>query len=219
MSSILSIQIGEVETLHRRLGTSDAEGEVWQSAFRKRGVEHEVEVTVMGLVGDAQADRKHHGGHDKAILMYAAGHYEDWRRRYPTLALDAGAFGENMTVDALCENNVCIGDVYRIGDVLLEVSQPRIPCWKISERWGEASFTDAVRDTGRTGWYVRVKETGRLVRGMEIDIVHRPHPSWSIAKLNAFFADREQWTRDVVEALQEIDALSVDWKRHLRVID
>ena len=87
------------------------------------------------LFGDGQADLKNHGGHEKAVLAYSVDHYPDWRIELNHRELPYGAFGENFTIEGLAEKSVCIGDTYVAGDVRLQVSQPRQPCWKISRRW------------------------------------------------------------------------------------
>ena len=99
--------------------------------------------------GEAQADKKHDGGLDKAVLAYSADHYEYWRRELPVLEMSRGAFGENFTVAGSCEENVCIGDTYRVGKVLVQVSQPRVPCWKLGRRWNLPDLTKRVETTGR----------------------------------------------------------------------
>jgi MOSC domain-containing protein YiiM len=88
------------------------------------------------LDGDGQADLVHHGGVDKAVLCYPHEHYEFWASEYSEVEWRAGCFGENLTLAGLCEADVCIGDVFQLGDALLQVSQPRQPCWKLSRRWG-----------------------------------------------------------------------------------
>src|SRR5690606_10003442 len=135
-----------------------------------------------GLVGDAQADRQNHGGIDKAVLAYAAGHYTDWQRELPQHAWQPGGFGENLTIDGLDESQVCLADVYRIGDVLLEVSQPRQPCWKLCLRWNQPDLARRVVATARSGWYLRVKQTGTMSAGLPVELVERPLPDWTIER-------------------------------------
>lgn len=189
-----------------------AEPERWTSGIFKSPIDGPVAVTVTGLLGDGQADPAVHGGPDKAVCVYAAEHYPAWRR---TLGLDAfvfGAFGENLTVTGLDEQAVCIGDVWRAGDVLLQVSQPRKPCWKLGRKWGRPSLTDEVRDSGRTGWYFRVLEPGHLSRGLPLSLVSRAHPAWTVAAANAVMHDR---VGDAA-ALATLEGLSENWRTTLR---
>lgn len=211
MSRIHSIQIGQVETLER-VFEDEERSQTWRTAFRKRPIDTPVEVRTLGVDGDAQADRKHHGGPDKAVLLYASAHYEAWRGMYPNLSLGPGAFGENVTVDDMDEQDVCIGDIYAVGTLVLEVSQPRIPCWKISERWHESTLTQAVRTQGWTGWYARVKVEGRIGAGERLELVERPHPEWSIAQLNDHLFNRKPWCEQSVHALRDLKVLADGWK-------
>ncbi|WP_218280054.1 MOSC domain-containing protein [Verrucomicrobium spinosum] len=90
---------------------------------------------VRGFSGDEQADRKHHGGVEKAVCVYPVEHYEYWHEHLPELALPHGAFGENLTTSGLLESGVSVGDVYELGEAIVQVSQPRQPCWKLARRW------------------------------------------------------------------------------------
>src|SRR5690606_28558955 len=124
-----------------------------RSAIDKAPVDGPALVTVTGLVGDEQADRKHHGGPDKAVHAYAVAHYPAWIAELPAAAgaLRPGGFGENLVVDGVTEADVCLGDRWRIGPVLLEVSQGRQPCWKLNVRFGQPDMARRVQTSGRTG--------------------------------------------------------------------
>ena len=146
---ILSIHTGRVQAFG---GDSDA-AESWTSAICKAKVSGAVQVQQTGIVGDQQADLVHHGGPDKAILTYAAQHYDQWNAEFPGKGFDAGSFGENLTVADLDESQCCIGDTFRVGDCVMEISQPRQPCWKLSRRWDLPKLAVLVQQNGRTGWY------------------------------------------------------------------
>ena len=90
-----------------------------------------------------------------------------------------GAFGENLTIAGLSEESVCIGDIFRIGDVTFEVSQPRQPCWKLARRWRMHELLGLVVRNGRSGWYLRVLEEGWIEAGMPVELIERPNPAWS----------------------------------------
>lgn len=155
------------------------------SAIAKTPVEGAVAVTVEGLAGDEQGDRRVHGGPDKAIHHYPRDHYADWRRDLGDHALlDApGAFGENVSTRGLTEAEVCLGDRFRLGSALVEVSQSRQPCWKLNDRFGVADMARRVQDSGRTGWYYRVLETGVVRAGDDLVLVERRFPDWPLARL------------------------------------
>jgi MOSC domain-containing protein YiiM len=179
---ISSIQVGSVRLYAR----SDA-GEYWESAIAKASVLGPVAVEFAGVAGDAQADRIHHGGADKALLGYAHGHYQIWQQEYPAVSLQPGSFGENLTITGLDEQSCCLADVVQAGTCILQVSQPRQPCWKLSARWGISKFEVRVRQTGRTGWYYRVLQPGTITPGDALHLLERPQPDWTIARCNQVF--------------------------------
>ena len=138
-----------------------------------------------GLAGDEQGDLRVHGGLDKAVHHYASEHYAAWRAvlgAHPLLDTPA-AFGQNLHTAGLTEADVCLGDRFRAGTALLEVSQARQPCWKLNERFGQPGMAAQVQKTGRTGWYYRVLEAGELWAGAALVLQARPHPEWSLARL------------------------------------
>ncbi|WAH37647.1 MOSC domain-containing protein [Alicyclobacillus dauci] len=210
---VISVQVGQAKTYP--LDEQGSRDNTWRSAFDKRPVNQSTRVEVHGLVGDEQADMKHHGGPDKAVLLYAFRHYDEWKSRYAALDLQPGAFGENLTVESLDETYVCVGDVFRVGDVVLEIAQPRIPCWKISKRWREETLADAVRSSGKTGWYARVKEAGTVKAGDALERLHHPFPQFTIARLNDLLFHREPFTSALVDELAACTPLADAWKANL----
>ena len=183
MVNIVSIQIGQVRT-EGDAASGDPMRRRWTSSFRKEPVFGPVAVTTLGIAGDSVADTRSHGGADKAVLCYAASHYPQWSAEHPDLPFGPGGFGENLTIEGLDEASVCIGDHYRIGDLLLEISQPRQPCWKISRRWQRKTLTKEVTQTGRTGWYARVLSEAEISPNDVIQREARPHPTWTIQRVN-----------------------------------
>ena len=155
------------------------------SAIAKSAVAAPVHVGREGLAGDAQADLRVHGGPDKAVHHYAFDHYAAWRAELGALpVLDApGAFGENLSTRGIDESTICLGDRLRIGEVVLEVSQSRQPCWKLNARFGVADMAARVQKSGRPGWYYRVLETGNLKAGDAIELLDRPHPAWPLSRI------------------------------------
>lgn len=200
---IQSIQVG----LPQDLGSDDSQSHherPWRTAFFKQPVAGEVEATTLGIVGDGVADTQHHGGVDKAILAYSLDHFPYWQEKLGRDNLAGGAFGENLTVSGLTEHEVCIGDTWQAGEVLLGVSQPRQPCWKLSRRWQVDDLAAQVTKNGRTGWYLRVVREGRLSAGLILTLVSRKHPDWTIARAN------EIWHHDKknLQAAAELAALA-----------
>jgi MOSC domain-containing protein YiiM/ferredoxin-NADP reductase len=144
-----------------------------------------IDVTALGLEGDEQADRNFHGGPDKAVLHYAREHYAVWRDEAPTQAalFCAGAFGENLVSSGINETNICVGDIFEIGSAVLQVTQPRQPCFKLNHRFGLPSMARRVQETGRTGWYYRVLAPGRIAAGDVIRLASRLHPDWDLRRV------------------------------------
>lgn len=209
-ATIQSIQIGNVIT-EGDPESRDISDRRWTTGFYKRPVSGPVRLTKLGVVGDAVADLRLHGGPNKAALFYSADHYRKWNDDHPELKMTAGGMGENLTVGGLDETKVCIGDRYRIGNGQVEVSQPRQPCWKIARRWGVKTLTKEVAKSGRTGWYVRVIEEGEIEAGQVIELLDRPHPMWPVSRLNDIMFGREIDRMAVIE-LMRLPGLAESWK-------
>jgi MOSC domain-containing protein YiiM len=186
---------------------ADAEEPGWTSAIGKQPVSGPVRLSRLNLAGDYQADQRVHGGPDQAVLAYAAAHYPLWRAELERPDFPYGAFGENFTVDGLDEGSVCLGDVYAVGGVVLEVTAPRGPCWKIARRHGIPDLTLRVQRNGRVGWYHRVLNEGDVQAGQELRLVQRPNPTWPMTRVSAVSAGRKRDQSELRE-LAAIPALS-----------
>lgn len=141
------------------------DGGVVSSGIVKEPVSGPVAVGATNLAGDGQADLSVHGGVDKAVYAYPYEHYAAWRRDLARDDLSPGRFGENLTLEGLPEDDVRIGDVYRMGSALLQVSQPRVPCFKLAIRMDDPAFARPFLRSGRTGFYLRVLEEGTVAAG------------------------------------------------------
>lgn len=155
------------------------------SAIAKSAVAGPVKIGFLGLEGDEQADRSVHGGPDKAVHHYPHDHYARWgegRGDDPVLA-DPGAFGENVATRGLTEDQVCIGDRFRLGNALLEISQGRQPCWKQGERLQWPALPALMVKERRSGWYYRVIEEGVAEPGEMLSMVDRRLPDWTVRRV------------------------------------
>ena len=184
-----------------------------RSGIAKTPVAGPVSVNTLGLQGDEQGDLRVHGGPDKAVHQYAQAHYPLWRAELGLLpVLDApGAFGENLASTGLTEQHLCLGDQVRAGNVLLEVSQSRQPCWKLNDRFGVPDMARRVQQSGRTGWYYRVLETGTLQAGDALTLVARPWPQWSLARVIDVLY-HQPFDAAVLQALAALP-LTPSWRR------
>jgi MOSC domain-containing protein YiiM len=148
-----------------------------------------VRLTAMGFAGDKVGDPSVHGGTDKAVHFYPVEHYaawaEDFRKNHdePHPHLQRlGGFGENIAASGMTEDRVCIGDRFRIGKALLEISQGRQPCWKIDDHFGVKGMTAGVIRTGRSGYYFRVIEDGYVAPGDSIEQTERAQHGWTVER-------------------------------------
>jgi len=176
-----SIQVGQTRTYGTANSTDPLE-KPWTSAIRKEPVDGQMWAGREGLSGDHQYDRKSHGGPERALLMYSADHYPRWRSEWGRKDVSPGAFGENLTVSGLNEDNACVGDIYRIGEVRIEVSSPRTPCSNLARRHGIPDLVKTIVLNHRSGWYLRVLREGWLEAGMEVSLADRPYPQWTIRR-------------------------------------
>lgn len=213
MPTIVSIQTGRATTYDHG-GAADGKNRSWTTAFLKTPVEGSVRLGELGIEGDEQADRKNHGGLDKAVLAYSAEHYAYWREHFSLAVMPHGGFGENLTIAGSEESTVCIGDRWRSGDVVFEVSQPRQPCWKMARRWQIVDLPKQVIQNGRSGWYLRVLEAGELTAGMAIELASRPRPVWTVARASRLLY-HEQGNVAGMEELANLPELSRAWREEL----
>lgn len=157
-----------------------------------------------GLHGDRVADRRFHGGPERSVCHYPAEHYIHWRRVYGQLpSLGPAAFGENLSTFGLDERQVCIGDRFRWGDALIEISQPRSPCSNLDKRHGTRGLARQLAQTGKTGWLYRTLEPGVIKPAAELRLIDRPFPDASILRIWRSFVEDQvndaelAWLRDL----------------------
>lgn len=209
---LVSLQVG-LPARRGIEGSRDPRKAAWTSGIYKDAVPGPVMLRRLNFEGDGQADLEVHGGPDKAVLAYGAGHYPGWHEE---LGLDMrpGAFGENLTIAGLDERTVCIGDVYAIGEALLEVSQPRLPCWKLARKWDLPDLPARVVKTVRGGWYFRVLREGRVASGEPVTLVKRPFPQWTVERVfQAFIHGTDSET---AAELANCPALAEGWRESFR---
>jgi MOSC domain-containing protein YiiM len=133
----------------------------------------------------------------------------------PGLTLvEHGAFGQNFTIAGLTEHQLCIGDVWSVGEARVQVSQPRQPCWKLARKWRMDDLPDRIVQSGRTGWYFRVLRSGTVEGGALLTLVERPHPSWTIAAANDVMYTRPH-NLALTAVLAAVPELSASWRAAL----
>ncbi|RXI97782.1 MOSC domain-containing protein [Anaerobacillus alkaliphilus] len=163
--------------------------------------------------GDQQADLVHHGGVDKAVCVYPVEHYQYWEKEL-NRKLEYGAFGENLTVSGLTEGDVCIGDTFQVGEAVVQISQPRQPCFKLAAKHSISQLPVLVEETGYTGYYFRVIKVGIVEPGATINLLEK-HPH----KISVYYANKimhhDKSNFEAINTLLEVDALSASWRKTL----
>lgn len=186
----------------------------WRTGFHKQPVEGPCWLGYQGFAGDEQADRAVHGGVDKAVCVYPSEHYPFWRESLALPGMPLGAFGENLTTQGLLESNVCIGDIFVLGETRVQITQPRQPCWKLARRWRIKNLALRVEQTGYTGFYFRVLRHGQVRAGDTLTLESRPHAEWTILRCNQIMHHEPQ-DIDGAAGLATVDPLSGSWKDRL----
>ena len=205
IASLASIHAGKVAPL----GTEGV-----PSAFVKSRIARSARITPLGIAGDEQADLSVHGGLEKAVYGYSLDNYADWREEYPRHAatLVPGGFGENFCIEGIREVDLCVGDVHQIGSSILQVCQPRQPCFKLALRFADKKMPKAMIRSGRAGWYYRVLKPGDAAIGDAVQLEHRPNPDFSFARLVELLSHGNA-TRDELERMQSMTELASDWRK------
>ncbi len=175
MKRLVSVNVGRPRSVEYR-------GRSVRTGIFKEPVLFRVRVATLNLDGDQQADLSVHGGPDKAVYVYDLSGYEHWRRELAR-ELPYGQFGENLTVEGMPETEVRIGDVYRVGTALLQVTQPRSPCFKLALKMEMPTFPRAFLASGRSGFYFRVLEEGEVGAGDAIDLVSREPEAVTVERM------------------------------------
>jgi MOSC domain-containing protein YiiM len=206
---VLSVNVGqprEVQWKGTRVSTS----------IFKSPVTGSVDAKTLNLHGDRQADLSVHGGPYKAIYGYPSEHYPYWRKELPQADLPWGAFGENLSTEGLFEDHLHIGDQLRIGSVLVKVTQPRMPCYKLTIRFDRDDMIKRFIDSNTSGFYFSIIEEGQLAAGSTIQIVHRDPAAVAVADIVRLYYNHGRGESDLLERAIHLEALPASWRGYLR---
>jgi MOSC domain-containing protein YiiM len=176
----------------------------------------QVSVDELGIIGDIQVDKRYHGGPEKALHQYALSSYEKIVKRYPLLHKQAnpGMIGENLSATDMNEHNVCIGDIYKVGGAILQVSSPRIPCWKIDAKFKQPDLHQFISQHRLNGWYYRVLQTGDITLHDVFLLQQRPNTDITIdTLLKVIHGEAEQ---KLVELAINAIGLDPEWQQRLQ---
>lgn len=185
-------------------------GKKVRTGMCKVPVSEALQLGQLGFERDGVADLKHHGGADKAACVYSADHYPYWRNVLGQ-DLPPAAFGENLSVSGLNEDDVCIGDIFRVGTALVQVSQPRQPCSTLAARYNRSDMVKLVVDSGRTGFYFKVLQNGAVRQGDRISLIQIDPDRVSITLANRIF-HHDKRNREGIERVLAVPALSESWR-------
>ena len=173
---VISVNIGERKLLNYK-------GKIVETGIFKFPVNHPVFLGKEVVENDAVIDRRYHGGIDKAVYGYSLNHYAFWKELYPNLDWNYGMFGENLTISNLEETEILVGNTYKLGEVLLEVTKPREPCYKLGIRFGTQEILKQFLNSTKSGIYFKVLQTGNVTVGDELILVHKAENSPTIAEV------------------------------------
>lgn len=177
------------------------------SAIVKRPRDGVVQLLTDGFAPDEQADLRVHGGPEKAVHLYPFDHHAVWAEeledaRALDLLKEPGCFGSNLCVSDLTESEVCIGDRFALGSAVIEVNQPRQPCWKVDHRFGVKGMTARIVETRRCGWYFRVIKPGEAQAGDTLERIEQGHKDWSVARVFTALIQGKATRAELVELAQ-----------------
>jgi MOSC domain-containing protein YiiM len=188
------------------------DGEVVRTGIFKEPVAGRVWVRSLNLDGDGQADLTVHGGVYQAVYAYPLEHYAFWAAELGRDDFDYGQFGENFTVAGMLEDTVCVGDRFRIGGAVCEVTQPRVPCFKLGIRMGSPAFPKQFLRSGRVGFYLRVLEEGEVSAGDAIEQLHADPEAMPVREVSRV-ANLDRDDREGARRALRLGALSPGWRR------
>ena len=191
--------------------TVSIKGRTYSTGIYKEPASGRVHLRSLNLAGDGQGDLKNHGGEYQAVYCYPHEHYAFWATELARDDFAFGQFGENFTTQGLLESEVCVGDTFRIGAAIIQVTQPRVPCYKLANKIGISGFDKTFLRANRSGFYVRVLEEGNVGAGDSIALISKDPIGMTVAEVNAALYLKKK-PRDAERALK-VEALSPGWKR------
>lgn len=207
---IEQMRVGKPQTFGQKEAKHPMDRE-WTSGIVKRPVNEKIWAGKTNLGGDGQGDLKNHGGAEKAIFAYPICHYDYWQEKLQRTDFTIGAFGENLAVRDMTEADVCIGDIFHISEAIVQVSQPRRPCWRPARRWRIKDLAVQIQQQGLTGWYFRILQEGWVQAGEELHLQKRPYPEWTIAKCNEVMHHQKQ-DLELAARLAACELLAPKWR-------
>ena len=207
---IVSVNVGTPRPVEWR-------GRRIMSGIFKQPVAGRVALRRLNLAGDRQADLSVHGGANKAVYVYPSEHYPFWRRELELEDLPWGSFGENLTTEGWWEDEVCVGDRFRIGTAEVVVTQPRLPCFKLAMRFDREDIVGMFLQSGRPGFYLAVLQEGELATGDGMERIHEDENRVSVVDIARLYLEREDINDpDLLWRAANVEALPKSWREQFR---
>ena len=191
---LISVNIGKEKTY-------DFNGVIIKTALEKTPVSDNIFVHKLGFTGDEQAEKIIHGGVDKAVCMYPFEHYKYWENLL-NKKMPSSSFGENLTVQGMTEKDICIGDIFQIGEVVIQITQPRQPCFKLTYIHNVPKMSYLTQDSGFTGYYARVLKEGNLKVSDKITLIEKNSKNISIEFTNQILHNDNKNKKAIEKILQ-----------------
>ena len=206
---LLSIHVGLIREV-------EYHGKITTTGIFKQEVNGPRQVNFLGLKGDKQADLTVHGGENKAVYAYPAHHYDYWEERRPDLEFYPGVFGENLSITGLDEQNVCVGDIYKIGSAVLSVTTPRLPCFKLGIKMGDPTIIKEFLQANKSGFYFKVLEEGIVEAEDVIEKLSDDGYNLSISELVNLYSTEKQ-NKELLQKAINSPSLQADWRDDFEV--
>jgi MOSC domain-containing protein YiiM len=187
-------------------------GQTFNTGIFKKPVAGPVMMRKLDFDGDRQADLSVHGGPYKAVYAYPSEHYEFWRKEFPEMDLPWGQFGENLTTEGLTESDTHIGDVLRAGRATVQVTQPRVPCFKLAAKFQCDDILKRFLQSGRSGFYFSVLEEGLVAACDEIERIQEDENGIAVSDINKLFDNGTDVA--LMRRVIQLEALPLDWREH-----
>ena len=201
---VISIQLGEIREIQYL-------NQIVESGINKIQISGPAKLKFLGFEGDKQADLKVHGGRDKAVYAYSVDAYSVWRSERAMDQFENGAMGENLTLDLLKEGELFLGDSFKLGSTIIQVSEPRFPCFKLGMKFKDPLIIKQFMKIGRPGVYFRVLQEGIVAPGESFELIDREKKLVSVLELFNFNSSAVD--HELLDKLANIKSLSESWKR------
>ena len=200
----------KIDSLHKATPTPLKKSPDVISSINRQEV-NELHVHQDRIEGDEVFNKIHHGGMQRVLHHYPFEHHEYWGKIYPGSSFNAGSMGENISSLGLLEKNVCIGDIYEIGSLLCQITEPRKPCATINHQYQIKGIARKVQEEARTGWFYKILRSGTLRKGDKMTLLERPFPDLTVEKCVLGLLVKPN--KEIIQLIANNPAISINWKK------